>query len=57
MDQVFEMLAGGILGLVLIAGVFWFAFGRMPERRSDTGLTQHDAVNYFSGDEGGGHFP
>ena len=43
------------LGVGLIAGVFWFAFARMPERRSDGGLTQHDATYYTSGDDGGHH--
>ena len=54
MSTWFEVAAGGILGLALVGGVFWLAFGRMPERRSDGGL-KHDADHYTSGDDGGGH--
>jgi hypothetical protein len=32
----------------MVGGVFWFAFGRAPRRRSDGGLTQHEAGNYAS---------
>jgi len=55
MSTWFEVALGGISGLAIVGGVFWFAFGRMPERRSDGGLTQHDAGNYTSGDDAGGH--
>jgi hypothetical protein len=34
-------------GLGLLAAVFWFAFVRMPSRRSDGGLTKHEAGNYW----------
>ena len=34
-------------GLVLLAVLGWFAFGGLPRRRSDGGLTQHDAANYY----------
>jgi hypothetical protein len=39
---------GVIGGLGLLAAVFWFAFARMPSRRSDRGLTQHEATNYWA---------
>jgi len=55
MADFLEMALGGVLGVGLIVGVFWFAFARMPERRSDGGLTQHDATYYTSGDDGGHH--
>ena len=35
-------------GLVLLAGLVRFAFGGQPRRRSDGGLTQHDAENYHN---------
>jgi nitrate reductase gamma subunit len=50
-----EVAFGAIVGVLVIVGVFWFTFRRMPERRSDGGLTQHDAAFYSSGDDGGGH--
>ena len=45
---------GGIFGVAILGGAFWFALGRTPERRSDGGLIQHDAAYYTSGDDGGG---
>jgi hypothetical protein len=43
-----EVTLGVICGLGMVGGVFWFAFARTPERRSDEGLTKHDASNYAS---------
>jgi hypothetical protein len=45
-------------GLVVLTAVFWFVFARIPGRRSDGGLTRHEATNYWSGfnnDSGAGH--
>ena len=39
-----------LAGLVLFGGLAAFAFGSMPGRRKDGGLTQHDADRYFHGD-------
>ena len=50
----FEVAGAVILGLAIVGSVFWFAFRRAPERRSDGGLTQHDATYYSSGDYDGG---
>ncbi len=55
MSQWLEMCLGAGLGLLVVGGVFGFTFRRMPERRSDGGLNQHDASYYESGDDGG-HF-
>jgi hypothetical protein len=51
-----DVSIGAIFGLALLAAVFWFVFARPPSRRSDGGLTQHDATNYwYKGvDSGGG---
>jgi hypothetical protein len=54
-SQWLEMCLGAGLGLLVVGGVFGFTFRRMPERRSDGGLNQHDASYYESGDDGG-HF-
>jgi nitrate reductase gamma subunit len=43
-----QIALGLILGMAIIAGAFWFTFRRVPERRSDGGLVQHDAANYAS---------
>ena len=40
-----DVALGVICGLCMVGGVFWFAFARAPERRSDEGLTKHDASN------------
>jgi hypothetical protein len=51
-----DVIIGVICSFGLVGGIFWFAFARAPERRSDGGLTKHDAVNYtsaFTGDDGG----
>jgi hypothetical protein len=45
---------GAVIGLVLLAAVFWFVFARAPGRRSDGGLTQHDAANYWHSDVNSG---
>ena len=47
------------LTLGVIAGVFWFALGRAPKRRSDGGLTQHDASYYSRSNDmsDSGHSP
>jgi hypothetical protein len=50
-----EMGLGVVLGLLVVGSLFGFTFRRMPERRSDGGLTQHDASYYTSGDDGGHH--
>jgi hypothetical protein len=55
MSEWLEMALGVVLGVGLVAGVIGFAFARMPERRSDGGLTQHEATYYTSGDDGGHH--
>jgi hypothetical protein len=52
----FDVAIGVICGFSVVGGVFWFAFARVPERRSDGGLTKHDAANYASSltrDDGG----
>jgi hypothetical protein len=46
---------GVVGGLGLVAAVFWFAFARMPSRRSDGGLTQLEAGNYWNADGGSDH--
>ncbi|QGM45592.1 hypothetical protein [Methylocystis heyeri] len=46
---------GAFLGLFIVGGVLWFVFWRTPERRSDGGLTQHDASYYASGDDDSHH--
>jgi hypothetical protein len=38
-------------GLSLLAGLSWFAFGGLPRRRSDGGLTQHDAAHYHNSND------
>ena len=43
-----DVAIGVISGLGVVGGVFWFAFARAPERRSDGGLTKHDAADYAS---------
>lgn len=43
-----QIALGLILGVGIIVGVFWLTFRRVPERRSDGGLAQHDAANYAS---------
>jgi hypothetical protein len=50
-----EVAAGVISGLVIVGAIFWYTFGRMPERRSDAGLIQHEAAHYASGDDGDDH--
>ena len=50
---VLKAILAGIVGLALIGGVFWLTFRNPPARRSDGGLTQHDASKLGSGDGGG----
>jgi hypothetical protein len=45
-----DIRIGVVGGLGLLTFVFWFAFARMPSRRSDGGLTQHDAGQYWNAD-------
>ena len=51
-----DVSIGVICGLGLLAVVFWLVFARVPSRRSDGGLTQHDAGYYWHSDvdRGGG---
>jgi hypothetical protein len=49
-----EVAAGVILGLFVVGAALWHTFGRMPERRSDGGLVQHDAAYYTSDDDSDG---
>jgi hypothetical protein len=44
---------GIVLGAVLVGGVFWIAFRRVPERREDGGLTSRDAEYYIQNDSNG----
>jgi hypothetical protein len=46
MPNWFEVTIGTIFGLGLVGGVFRFTFVRVPERRSDGGITNRDA-DYF----------
>jgi hypothetical protein len=43
-----EAIIGAVCGLALIGVVFWFAFGRVPERRGDGGLANSDATSIAS---------
>jgi hypothetical protein len=45
-----DVSIGVVGGLGSLAVVFWFVFTRMPSRRSDGGLTQHDAGQYWNAD-------
>jgi hypothetical protein len=47
-----DISIGVLGGLVVLAVVFWFTFARMPGRRSDGGLTQQEASNYWYGGDG-----
>jgi len=49
-----QAVLAGLFGLGLIGGVFWFAFRRIPEKRSDAPSVSYDATDFSSGD-GGGH--
>jgi hypothetical protein len=51
MAQVLEMALGVLLGLGLIGGVFWLAFGRMPDKREPP-AGSYSAGEWASSDPG-----